>query len=183
MPVKIRPESPDKMLAFCNSGCSRRKHGKCGFSVFFRTKVQKKRDDNKNKICAFQGGLGRGAGRKIVQNAIFQGKRHDNKILKVKCLLSRNFVVMAQAPKGARKFGNAEKKAENAQMIGPKMTGLGYGPFLAFHVSPAKFGPPLPPHPPPQKLTKSIFCVLSFLRNSGFYEILGLLRLWPFGLE
>ena len=57
------------------------------------------RDDNKNKICAFQGGLGRGAGRKIVQNAIFQGKRHDNKILKVKFLLSRNFVVMAQAPR------------------------------------------------------------------------------------
>ena len=44
--------------------------------------------------------MGRGAGRKIVQNAIFHGKRHDNKILKVKILLSRNFVVMAQAPKG-----------------------------------------------------------------------------------
>ena len=59
---------------------------------------QRKRDDNKNKICAFQGGVGREAGRKIVQNAIFHGKRHDNKILKVKILLSRNFVVMAQAP-------------------------------------------------------------------------------------
>ena len=32
---------------------------------------QRKRDDNKNKICAFQGGVGRGAERKIVQNAIF----------------------------------------------------------------------------------------------------------------
>ena len=43
--------------------------------------------------------LFRGGGReKIVQNAIFHGKRHDNKILKVKFLLSRNFVVMAQAP-------------------------------------------------------------------------------------
>ena len=62
------------------------------------TIAQRKRDDNKNKICTFQGGLGRGAGRKIVQNAIFHGKRHDNKILKVKILLSRNFVVMAQAP-------------------------------------------------------------------------------------
>ena len=41
---------------------------------------QRKRDDNKNKICAFQGGVGRGAGRKIVQNAIFRGKRHDNKM-------------------------------------------------------------------------------------------------------
>ena len=43
--------------------------------------------------------MGRGAERKIVQNAFFRGKRHDNKILKVKMLLSRNFVVMAQAPK------------------------------------------------------------------------------------
>ena len=50
------------------------------------------------KFALFGGGLGRGAGRKIAQNAIFHGKRHDNKILKVKILLSRNFVVMAQAP-------------------------------------------------------------------------------------
>ena len=50
----------------------------------------------------FSGGVGRGAERKIVQNAIFQGKRHDNKILKVKFLLSRHFVVMAQAPKVIR---------------------------------------------------------------------------------
>ena len=42
--------------------------------------------------------MGRWAGRKIVQNAIFHGKRHDNKISKVKMLLSSNFVVMAQAP-------------------------------------------------------------------------------------
>ena len=33
---------------------------------------------------AFFRGVGRGAERKIVQNAIFHGKRHDNKILKVK---------------------------------------------------------------------------------------------------
>ena len=73
--------------------------------------IQRKRDDNKNKICAFQGGVGGGAGRKIVQNAIFHGKRHDNKILKVKMLLSRNFVVMAQAPNhigGKDLSGNAE---------------------------------------------------------------------------
>ena len=50
----------------------------------------------KIKFAFFRGGGG--AGRKIVQNAIFRGKRHDNKILKVKILLSRNFVVMAQAP-------------------------------------------------------------------------------------
>ena len=42
--------------------------------------------------------MGRGAERKIVQNAIFHGRHHDNKILKVKISLSRNFVVMAQAP-------------------------------------------------------------------------------------
>ena len=47
---------------------------------------------------AFFRGVGRGSERKIVQNAIFRGKRHDNNILKVKILLSRNFVVMAQAP-------------------------------------------------------------------------------------
>ena len=63
-----------------------------------RTYCQRKRDDNKNKICGFQGGVGRGAEGKIVPNAIFHGKRHDKKILKVKMLLSRNFVVMAQAP-------------------------------------------------------------------------------------
>ena len=32
------------------------------------------------------GGVGRGAERKIAQNAIFHGKRHDNKILNVKLL-------------------------------------------------------------------------------------------------
>ena len=46
----------------------------------------------------------------------FHGKRHDHKILKVKILLSRNFVVMAQAPKidlgsGRRGFG-AESRPE-----------------------------------------------------------------------
>ena len=40
--------------------------------------------------------MGRGAERKIVQNAIFRAKRHDIKILKVSVLLSRNFVVMAR---------------------------------------------------------------------------------------
>ena len=56
--------------------------------------LQRKRDDNKHKICVFQrGGVGGGAERKIVQNAIFRGKRHDNKILKVNILLSRNFLL------------------------------------------------------------------------------------------
>ena len=52
----------------------------------------------KIKFALFRGGWAGGPERKIVQNAIFHGKRHDNKILKVKILFSRNFVVMAQAP-------------------------------------------------------------------------------------
>ena len=39
-----------------------------------------------------------GAERKSSKNAVFLGKRHDNKILKVQILLSRNYVVIAQAP-------------------------------------------------------------------------------------
>ena len=44
--------------------------------------------------------------RKIVQNAVCRGKRHDNRILKVQILLSRNFVVIAQAPKNVAPFTN-----------------------------------------------------------------------------
>ena len=41
-----------------------------------------------------------GAEREIAQKRCFSlGKRHDNISLKVQILLSRNFVVMAQAPK------------------------------------------------------------------------------------
>ena len=59
---------------------------------------QRQRDDNKNKTCTFEGGgLWEQRG-KSSKNAAFRGKRHDNKILKVQILLSRNFVVMAQAP-------------------------------------------------------------------------------------
>ena len=55
----------------------------------------------KIKVSLSEGG-GLGAERKIVQNAVFfvRGKRHDNKILEVLILLSRNFVVIARAPKG-----------------------------------------------------------------------------------
>ena len=52
----------------------------------------------KNKICGFQGGGAFGAEKKIVQNAVFRGKCHDNKILKLQIVSSRNFVVIAQAP-------------------------------------------------------------------------------------
>ena len=60
---------------------------------------QRKRDDNKNKICAFRGRGGQGGRAENCPKRFFHRKRHDNKILKVKILLSRNFVVMAQAPK------------------------------------------------------------------------------------
>ena len=118
---------------------------------------QRKRDDNKNKICAFQEGVGRGAERKIVQNAIFYGKRHDNKILKVKILLSRNFVVMSRAVQirvglelaelsgrvGSRKTpggGGAERVGEWGVGVGTGSGGEGklgghFGYFYFFSVS------------------------------------------------
>ena len=52
----------------------------------------------KIKFSIFEGGA-KGAERKIVQNAVFRGKRHDNKILKVQILLSKNLFVVAQSPK------------------------------------------------------------------------------------
>ena len=66
---------------------------------FWCAKFQRRRDDNKNKVFAFQGGGGPWGQRgKLSKNAVFRGKRH-NKILKVQILLSRNVVVVAQAPK------------------------------------------------------------------------------------
>ena len=44
------------------------------------------------------GALGKFEG-KSSENTVFLGKRHDNKILKVRILLSRIFVVITQAPK------------------------------------------------------------------------------------
>ena len=69
---------------------------------------QRKRDDNKNKICTFQGGpWAGGQGGKLSKTLFFYGKRHDNKILKVKMLLSRKFVVMAQTSREGRDFEDA----------------------------------------------------------------------------
>ena len=59
---------------------------------------QRRRDNNKNKIFAFEGGGPWRQRGKLSKNAGFRGKRHDNKILKVEILLSRHFVVIAQAP-------------------------------------------------------------------------------------
>ena len=77
-PVSAAPSLPASQFTVCTSRCtleSRRTVRKLSFAY-----GQRKRDDNKNKICTFRGG----AERKIVQNALFHGKRHDNKILKVK---------------------------------------------------------------------------------------------------
>ena len=53
----------------------------------------------KIKIAFFRGGGGQGGREENgPKRYFFRGKRHDNKILKVNILLSRNFVVMAQAP-------------------------------------------------------------------------------------
>ena len=78
--------------------------------------IQRKRDDNKNKICAFRGGGGQGGREEnCPKRFFFRGKRHDNKILKVKMLLSRNFVVMAQAPIYTTKIPNIFVQRGQAQ--------------------------------------------------------------------
>ena len=53
----------------------------------------------KIKFALFRGGWAGGQRGKLSKTLFFHGKRHDNKILKVNILLSRNFVVMAQAPR------------------------------------------------------------------------------------
>ena len=67
------------------------------FPSFHPDIVQRQQDDNKNKKSLLRGeALGQRG--KSSKNAVFRGKRHDNKILKVQILLSSNFVVVAQAP-------------------------------------------------------------------------------------
>ena len=78
---------------------------------------KRRRDDNKNKICAFEG-VGLGAREENRPKTLyFVGKRHDNKILKVQILLSRNFVVIAQAPT----FGDAEKLLRGSRTMKLKL--------------------------------------------------------------
>ena len=78
-------------------------------------KNQRWRDDNKNKICGFEGGGSRGQRGRSSKNTVFLGKRHDNKILKVQIVLSRNFVVIAQTPKKKQRSEQIpqSKNAEN----------------------------------------------------------------------
>ena len=64
---------------------------------------QRRRDDNKNRIIAFEGGGGLGGREENRPKTLFfffffRGKFLDNKILNSKMLLSRNSVVIAQAP-------------------------------------------------------------------------------------
>ena len=69
------------------------------------TVYQRRRDDDqKNKTYIFEGGGALGAERKVVQKAIFRGKRHD-KILNVLILSSRNVAAIAQAPSVATPVG------------------------------------------------------------------------------
>ena len=56
---------------------------------------QRRRDENKNKVFAFEGGRGGLGGREEnrPKTLVFVGKRHDNKIMKVHILLSREIVL------------------------------------------------------------------------------------------
>ena len=61
---------------------------------------RERQDTPINKLCVFEGGGGSWGQRgESSQKTVFPGKRHDNRILKVHILLSRNVVVIAQAPK------------------------------------------------------------------------------------
>ena len=57
------------------------------------------------------------AERKIVQNADFRRKRHDNQIMKVHILLLRNFVFTAQAPTERNKKKLAFQKLQISRAI------------------------------------------------------------------
>ena len=87
--------------------------GKSQKVVQSRGKSQRQRDDNKNKIFASEGGGGAlGAERKGNRpktHFFFRGKRHDNEILNLHILSSRNFVVIAQAPKVVQSRANLLK--------------------------------------------------------------------------
>ena len=53
--------------------------------------MQRWRDDNKTRICAFEGGGLRGQRGKSSKNAAFRGKRHDNKNLKSEIFIVEKF--------------------------------------------------------------------------------------------
>ena len=83
---------------------------------------QRRRDDNKNKICGFEEGGGWVAKRRLSKTLFFfvHGKRLDSKILKVQNSLSRNFVVIAQAPIFARIGGRTALVISRTQLTVPQ---------------------------------------------------------------
>ena len=82
----------------------------------------------KTKFCVFEQGGGLGGREENRPKMLFlRGKHHDNKILKVQILLSRNFVVIAQAPienEGAfRAFSNPPFVPPPFAILGHVQTG------------------------------------------------------------
>ena len=73
----------------------------------------------KIKFSFFEGGGVLGQREKSPKTLFFfRGKRHDNKILKLQILLSRNFVVIAQAPKVGQKPGKIGQRKNSARTGG-----------------------------------------------------------------
>ena len=77
--------------------------------------IQRQQDDNENKIALLRGGHGGQTG-KLSKTLFSHGKRHDNKISKVQILLSRNFVVIAQAPSNGLRW--AKSRDPNRESLG-----------------------------------------------------------------
>ena len=86
------------------------------------------------------------------KNAVVLGKRHENKILKVQISMSRNFVVIAQAPREALFGTTSEKRASPAVLRGrefwihalqasnaPKQRIWGFAAVLIFGKAPKAF--------------------------------------------
>ena len=67
-----------------------------------------------------EGGLGGREENRPETLFFFHGERHDNKILKVQILLSRNFVLIAQAPS----FKKCSSLSLCEVMAGPALAGL-----------------------------------------------------------
>ena len=69
--------------------------------------------------------MGGGRGKSPKTLFFFRGKRHDNQILKVQILLSRNFVVIAQAPIRANFVLTKDQKRPYYGLFWVKHTGRG----------------------------------------------------------
>ena len=79
-------------------------HSAISFCDFSAVRVRDGETTIKINFSLFEGGGGGLGGREEnrPKHCFFRGKRHDNKILKMQIVLSRNFVVIAQAPKELR---------------------------------------------------------------------------------